>query len=98
MANTESLGFNYRGKAWNDGGPITRVTQPDGSIAEGMAALGYVWDSSGSQWVKVPGDAVNGIKVQVVSGGGGAVTIADGANVTQGALADAAVVTDANGT
>lgn len=40
-------------------------------------------------------------KVRVLGaggGGGGAVTVADGADVTQGALADAAVVTDANGT
>lgn len=38
------------------------------------------------------------LKVNVTAGGGGAVTIADGADVTQGALADAAVTTDANGT
>ena len=43
----------------------------------------------------------NAIRVNVVAGGssgGGAVTIADGADVTQGALADAAVVTDTSGT
>ena len=49
-------------------------------------------------------DRVGGAKVtsplpvSISSGGGGAATIADGADVTQGALADAAVTTDANGT
>lgn len=54
MANTERLGFNYKGKAWNDGEPVTRVTMPDGSTAEGVAALTYVWD--GTAWVKSPGE------------------------------------------
>lgn len=40
------------------------------------------------------------VRVNVVAGGagGGAVTVADGADATQGAIADAAVVTDAVGT
>ncbi len=38
------------------------------------------------------------VKVDIVSGSGDAVTIADGADVTQGAIADAAVATDASGT
>lgn len=42
-----------------------------------------------------------GLVVRVVGGGGGgggAVTVADGADVTQGAIADAAVITDTTGT
>ena len=38
------------------------------------------------------------VKVTIIAGGGGAATIADGADVTQGAIADAAVTTDAPGT
>lgn len=40
----------------------------------------------------------NGIPVEVTAGGGGAVTVADGADVALGAVADAAVVTNAVGT
>lgn len=48
----------------------------------------YVWDAGGLAWVKM---------TQPGGGGGGAATIADGADVTQGAIADAAVG-DASGT
>jgi hypothetical protein len=45
-------------------------------------------------------DASGFLKVNVAAGGagGGAVTVADGADVTQGAVVDAAVSTDASGT
>lgn len=45
-------------------------------------------------------DSARNLKVNVVAGGagGGAVTVANAADVVEGALADAAVVTDANGT
>jgi hypothetical protein len=57
-------------------------TLPDGVI--GLAAL----------------DSARNLKVNVVAGGagGGAVTIADGADVCEGATTDAAVATDATGT
>ena len=42
----------------------------------------------GTTWIGMP--------VQIASGGGGAVTIADGADVTEGAKADAAVVNPAS--
>lgn len=48
----------------------------------------YVWDPNTSSWVR---------ETQA-SGGGGAVTIADGADVTQGAIADAVVAAGATGT
>lgn len=45
-------------------------------------------------------DANRNLKVNIVAGGsgGGAVTVANGADVTEGAIADAAVVGDVNGT
>ena len=52
-------------------------------------SLTYQWDVATLLWVR---------GTQAGSGGGGAVTIADGADVAEGALADAAVVTDAAGT
>ena len=52
-------------------------------------SLTYQWDVATLLWVR---------GTQAGGGGGGAVTIADGADVAQGALADAAVVTDAAGT
>ena len=52
-------------------------------------SLTYQWDVATLLWVR---------GTQAGGGGGGAVTIADGADVAEGALADAAVVTDAAGT
>lgn len=56
-----------------------------------MAAIGYMWD--GASFVKMLGDSVNGLKVNVVAtvgggGGGGPATIADGADVAQGTTTD----------
>lgn len=62
--NSQGLGFNYRGRAWDDGEPISRIPLPDNSEAEAQASLLYVWDTNSSSFVKVPGDATNGIKVQ----------------------------------
>lgn len=53
-------------------------------------SLTYYWDAGGLEWVE--GTQPGG------GGGGGAVTIADGADVAEGATADAAVVTDTTGT
>lgn len=50
-----------------------------------------VWDVATLSWIAMLQPATGG-------GGGGAVTIADGADVAQGAVADAAVITDTSGT
>lgn len=57
----------------------------------GLYALTKYWDIATLRWVK-------GTQPSGGGGGGGAVTVADGADVTQGALADAAVITDTTGT
>ena len=49
----------------------------------------YVWDSVGLQWIKATSTG---------GGGGGVVSIADGADVAQGATTDAAVYGDSAGT
>src|SRR5581483_5692843 len=52
MANTTPLDRSWKGLGWADGTPVTAVTQPDGSRAEAVAALGsYYWN--GTAWVKV---------------------------------------------
>lgn len=51
-----------------------------------------VWDVATLSWIAMLQPATSG------GGGGGAVTVADGADVTQGAVADAAVITDTTGT
>jgi len=69
----------------------TILTAPDGTQTEGVNYVATtVWDTGSLQWVKA---------VQASGGGGGgAVTVADGADVTQGAIADAAVYGDSAGT
>lgn len=54
-----------------------------------IAVANRVWDPGSLSWVS---------ETQPAGGGGGPATIADGADVTQGAIADAAVVADSNGT
>ena len=53
MANTQKLGTIWKGRAWDDGEPIPRVTLPDGTMAEAMASLGYGWDTASSAFVKL---------------------------------------------
>ena len=53
------------------------------------ASLSFVWDVATLSWVKGT-QAVGGVSV--------AVTVADGADVAEGSVADAAVITDASGT
>lgn len=66
------------------------LVDSDGAQSENVNKVAtYVWDSVGLQWIKSTGGG---------GGGGGAVSIADGADVTEGAIADAAVVGDASGT
>ena len=56
-----------------------------------LNTAGWVWDTSGLQWIKaIPGSGGGG--------GGGAVTIANGADVQAGNTADAAVYGDSAGT
>lgn len=52
-------------------------------------SLNFYWDAGGLEWVE---------GTQPGGSGGGAVTIADGSDVAEGATTDAAVVTDAAGT
>ncbi len=71
--------------------PVSRVDEDDGvNRSERIRARLEVWNPVSMLWERMtqPGGG----------GGGGAVTIADGADVVEGALADAAVTTDAAGT
>lgn len=60
MSNTQRLGFNYRGKAWDDGNPITVVPMADGTLAEGIASLFYLYDPTVPGFVKAHGDGATG--------------------------------------
>ena len=55
----------------------------EGSEINLRFALGYVWDTNTLQWIKDTGGG---------TGGGGAVTVADGADVAQGSVSDVAWV------
>lgn len=66
MANTEKLGFNWRGKAWADGEPIPRVLLPDSTYAEAQAAIAYAWNGSTFQKVEMTTGGL--IKVSPVLG------------------------------
>lgn len=59
---------------------------------------GRLTEGGSSQPVTVMNDNTTPVPVTVISGGGGAATIADGADVNSGSTTDAAIVTDANGT
>ena len=62
---------------------------PTDGAAFSIAVANRVWDPGSLSWVS---------ETQPAGGGGGPATIADGADVTQGAIADAAVSSDAPGT
>ena len=93
MIYKEALGGTYSGDkaaftpGISSGTPTMGVVSPADTPAAGTFAV-------------VALDANRNMKVNVVAGGagGGAVTVADGADVTQGAIADVAVFTDASGT
>src|ERR1700759_431721 len=73
------------------------ATQPSGAQAQGYSVVvGYVDTNVTFQ----PATTASGLPVAGGGGGGGggAVTVADGADVTQGAIADAAVAAGAAGT
>lgn len=66
------------------------LVDPSGVQSEGVNKVAmYSWDSGSLQWVRFTGTS---------GGGGGAATIADGADVAEGATTDSAVVGDAAGT
>jgi hypothetical protein len=93
----EVSGAGGGGTSETDGQTFT----PDTSA--GTPVMGVVNPSdtaTNGDVVVVAVDEDRNLKVNVVAGGagGGAMTVADGADVTQGAIADAGVVTDANGT
>ncbi len=62
---------------------------PTDGAAFSIAVANRVWDPVSLSWVS---------ETQPTGGGGGAVTIADGADVAQGATTDAAITTNATGT
>lgn len=67
--------------------------------AEEVAVDLYGWNATTLQWQKLTVDNATGnLNVTGGSGGGGAVTIADGANVTQGTTTDAAWSGSGSGT
>lgn len=67
MANTQPLGTQWKGRAWDDGSPIPRVTLPDGTLGEAMAALGYIWDATDQVFIKATANhADGGINVHLV--------------------------------
>ena len=79
------------GELTQDGGvPVDGIRQAYEQLDSGKLLLrgNYVYDTATGQWVPMAVSAT----------GVGAVTIADGADVTQGAIANAAVVADVAGT
>lgn len=69
--------------------PATGLQYLPESVLGKLTITNYIWDTGTLAWIK---------QTAAASGGGGPVTIADGDDVTQGAIADAAVVTDTTGT
>lgn len=94
-----------KGTGWSNSRNLPQVAESDGTYSEGVSAWVKAWNTVTLAYQKLSANnATGGLEVHVVggtvatTGGGGAVTMADGANVTQGATADAAVVTDTTGT
>jgi len=83
-------GQHDKGKNWSDGKTIKQVGETDGSYSEQVAANLCAWDATAGAYVKLTVDHATG-NLNVAggsSGGGGAVTVADGADVAQGATTD----------
>jgi hypothetical protein len=72
--NTEPLDKHWKGKAWSDGIPVTRVPQADGTVSEAQAALGYAWNANTGTYQKVPVDPTTGALQVAIVGGTGAST------------------------
>ena len=71
MPPTEPLDQIWKGKAWSDGNPVSKVTQPDGTVAELTASLGYAWNPNTGMYAKLPVDPTTGalqVTPVVVSG------------------------------
>jgi hypothetical protein len=82
-----------RGGRWGDGQPLPGATTDEGnSRAEIHHNRNFVWDTIGLAWVRMTQPGGSG------GGGGGPATIADGADVAEGATTDAAVTSDTTGT
>jgi len=75
--------------------PGNRFIDPKGAVAVRALMTPY---TSGSAECTFSGSPAIGVAAGGGGGGGGAVTVADGADVTQGAIADASVVGDTAGT
>lgn len=78
-------------------------TKNAGTAATNSILDGLVFNSSPltlttGQQASLQGDANGYLKVNVAVGGGGVVTVADGADVTQGAIADSAATAGGTGT
>jgi hypothetical protein len=84
--------------AGNDTSPPPATGQAVENTPDGVVPQ-VVLKVPGATNVDLPGDAANGLDVDVTRVSGNvAVTVADSGNVVEGAVADAAVVTDAAGT
>jgi len=71
MPPTEPLDQIWKGKAWSDGNPVSKVAQQDGSVAEMTASLGYAWNPNTGMYAKLPVDPTTGalqVTPVVVSG------------------------------
>lgn len=81
-----------KGLSWNDQKQIRRTAESDGTYTESVSAEVWAWDTNALAYVRVPADTATGaLKVYTVNpggGGGGAMTVADGADVAQGATTD----------
>jgi len=76
----------FKAKTWEHDEKLvpSSVTDEGNATAEVMHARNFVWDPIGLAWVRATQAGAGG--------GGGAVTVADGADVAQGSRADAAWV------
>lgn len=72
-------------------GQVFQYDTPTDGVNYSIAVANRVWDPIGLMWVSETQPGGGG-------GGGGAVTIADGADVAEGAKADAGVIGDVAGT
>ena len=74
--------------------PANLPVSPNAATVQGASPDG----ATGYPIAVVPAAGAAPFDVNVLAGGGGAVTIADGADVCEGATTDAAVTSDSNGT
>lgn len=82
MGNTERLGLIWKPRAWGDGETVPRLTLPDATLAEAMAALGYAWDANAGAFARLQLDASGNLKVAVTGAGSGGTSSVDGSTWT----------------